>query len=396
MPASSLSWLFWISFAVIFYAYLGYGLLLGAMVGIRDFFRRSPKRESGPFYSPVALIICAYNEADWIRPKIANTLALDFPRALLEILIVTDGSDDATPQLVRDYPWPPDVRWKLLHQPERQGKIAAFQRAMQQVETPVVVSTDANTALPPDALQQLLSPFSDPNVGAVAGEKRILAAGPAAASSAGEGLYWRYESQLKKWDAALWTVVGAAGELFAFRTEAYEQVPPDTIIEDFYLTLRIAQHGWRVAYAPQACAQETASASVEEEWKRKVRIAAGGWQAMVRLAALLHPLRYGLLSFQYVSHRVLRWSLAPLLLPVLLLSNMMLAPVAGEFFKWTLAAQGIFYAAALAGWMLERRRVKVKALFVPYYFCMMNAAVYAGFWRWVRGKQTVLWEKAGR
>ncbi len=346
----------------------------------------------------MTFITCAFNEADCIETKIANSIALDYPSDRILFLFVTDGSSDATPELVHGFPFPPGIRWLHLHEPERRGKIAAFQRAMEQVTSPVIVSTDANTLLNPEALLRLVAHFNNPQIGAVAGEKRIAMDNNThgAANSAGEGIYWRYESTLKRWDAELWSVVGAAGELFAFRLEAYEKVPADTLIEDFYLTLRIAQKGWRVAYEPGAYAVETASASVQEELKRKVRIAAGGLQAIARLAPLLNVFRYGVLSVQYISHRVLRWTLAPALLPVILLLNLALAQSGRLIYQLLLAGQMAFYAAAVLGYFFEKRHVRVKAFFVPYYFCVMNYAVYAGFLRLLGGRQTVLWEKAKR
>jgi len=386
---------FWSGLALIFYAYLGYGLVLWAFLRVKRLFKPVHQPESAEL-PEVSFVVCAYNEEDWMIRKIDNSIAINYPRYLIQFCFVTDGSDDRSTELVRTYPYPADLRWSLLHQPERRGKIAAFQRAMQQIESPVVVSTDANTLVNPEAIRQLVRHFADPQVGAVAGEKRISMADKDDASSAGEGIYWKYESLLKKWDAELWSVVGAAGELFAFRTECYEPVPSDTLVEDFYLTMRIAQRGWRVQYEPEAWAVEASSASVAEEMKRKVRIAAGGLQAVWRLAPLLNPLRYGVLSFQYISHRVLRWTLAPLLLPILLIINILLAVEGSLFYQILLLAQTLFYLAALAGWFLEQRKLKVKALFIPYYFCLMNWAMYAGFVRLLRGKQTVIWEKAKR
>ncbi len=386
---------FWLGLALVCYAYLGYGLVLWGMVTVKRLF--SSKTLPATTELPeLTFVVCAYNEEDWICQKVDNSLALDYPRHLVEFCFVTDGSDDRTTELLRSYPYPSDVRWQVLHQPERRGKIAAFQRAMQQITNPIVVSTDANTLVNPEALIRLVEHFNDPEVGAVAGEKRISMEEKDDASSAGEGIYWKYESLLKKWDAELWTVVGAAGELFAIRTVCYEPVPPDTLVEDFYLTMRVAQRGWRVQYEPGAWAAEASSTSVAEEMKRKVRIAAGGLQAVWRLSALLNPFRYGMLSFQYISHRVLRWTLAPLLLPLLLAINIWLAVQGSALYQLILAFQGLFYLAALAGWILEQRKLKVKALFVPYYFCLMNWAMYAGFFRLLRGRQSVLWEKAGR
>ena len=394
MYTNLLNILFWTGIFIVFYAYLGYGIILFTWIRVKRLFKISVPETN--FLPEVTVIVCAYNEKDWIAQKIANSLALEYPSERIHFLFVTDGSDDGTDTLVKDYPYPPGTQWQLLHQPERMGKIAAFQRAMQYVATPVVISTDANTLVNKEAVYCIVRHFSDPKVGAVAGEKRIAMPEKAGASSAGEGIYWKYESMLKKWDAELWTVVGAAGELFAFRSDVYEHVPTDTIVEDFYLTMRIAQKGYRVQYEPGAYAAETSSVSVSEELKRKVRIAAGGLQAVVRLAPLLNIFRYGILSFQYISHRVLRWTLAPALLPFLLISNVLLAKNGVILYQYLLLAQVLFYTAALAGYLLEQRKMKVKIFFIPYYFCVMNYSMYAGFVRIVRGNQSVLWEKAQR
>jgi biofilm PGA synthesis N-glycosyltransferase PgaC len=396
METDTLILIFWLGFAVVFYSYLGYGLVLYALVRLKRVFGKKTTVAAAAELPAVTHIVCAYNEEDFITRKIGNALELDYPRDRIHFWFVTDGSVDSTPDRVSRYPYPPDVRWQLLHQPERRGKIAAFQRAMHLVNTPVVVSTDANTFVNPEAMMRITRHFADPRVGAVAGEKRIAMAERDDASSAGEGIYWKYESSLKKWDAELWSVVGAAGELFAFRRQVYEPVPVDTIVEDFYLTMRIAQKGYRVAYEPGAYAVESSSATVGEELKRKVRIAAGGWQAVVRLAPLLNIFRYGLLSFQYISHRVLRWTLAPFFLPVLLIVNVVLAARGIRLYQFLLAAQILFYAGAFIGFLLEQRKLKTKMFFVPYYFCVMNYAQYAGFWRFLRGRQSVLWERAQR
>lgn len=395
MNTTTLEIIFWTGFLIVFYAYLGYGVVLWALVQLKRLLAPAKKLADAPL-PEVTFIVCAYNEEGCMAQKIANSLALDYPREKIHFCFVTDGSDDGTSDIVKNYSYPAGTRWQLLHQPERRGKVAAFQRAMQEVETAVVVSTDANTLVNPEALRRIVRHFADPKVGAVAGEKRISMSEKADAGSAGEGIYWQYESFLKKWDAELWSVVGAAGELFAFRAEAYEDVPPDTLVEDFLLTMRIAQKGWRVQYEPEAFAVETSSASVAEELKRKVRIAAGGLQAVVRLAPLLNVFRYGILSFQYISHRVLRWTLAPLFLPILLVVNVLLAARGSFFYQIILLAQIVFYLAALAGYLLERRKLKVKAFFIPYYFCVMNYSMYAGFVRLVRGRQSVLWERAKR
>ena len=389
--------LFWVALAVVVYAYVGYGAVLWAMVRAKRAGRGARQLpEKGDFEPPLTFLVAAFNEARWIEDKVRNCLALDYPKDKITFLFVTDGSDDHTAELVRRFPLPAGVRLEVHHRPERRGKIAAVERVMPFVKTPYVIFTDANTDVNPQAVRRIIRHYADPRVGAVAGEKRIYQGDTNDASGAGEGLYWKYESALKRWDSELYSVVGAAGELFSVRTALYEPVPANTIIEDFHMTLRIAQRGYRVVYEPGATATEGQSATVGEELKRKIRIAAGGLQAVWRLRSLLNPFRYGLLTFQYVSHRVLRWTLAPLALPLVLLASGVLAARGSLFFQVALALQIAFYAAALLGWALERRKLKVKAFFVPYYFCMMNYAVYRGFFRIIGGRQSVLWERAKR
>lgn len=387
--------LFWASAALLFYTYLGYGLLVAVWLKIREWRqgkRNVPAVRDGAVEWPeVTLLIAAYNEEAVLGEKIRNCRALDYPEGKLKLLFITDGSDDGGPELIRRYD---DIR--LLHQPERQGKVAALQRAMPRSESPITVFTDANTFLNPEAIRCLVAHFQNPRVGAVAGEKYIRRQSAASASSAGEGLYWKYESFLKRQDAELHSVVGAAGELYAIRTSLFQVVPEDTLLDDFMQTLLIAGAGYRVAYAPEARAEEYASAGLEEELKRKIRICAGGVQSILRLLPLLNPFQFGLLSFQYLSHRVLRWTLAPLALPLVFISALALALKGLPFYQYGLWAQLLFYGLALLGFGLRSRSVMIPGFFVPLYFCMMNYSVYAGFLRFFFGTQGVNWEKAQR
>lgn len=389
------TFLFWLFIFIIFYAYVGYGIVLYMLVKLKRFFLKS----SSPLFPSlqesdlpeVTLMVAAYNEEDYIDEKIKNSLLLLYPKQKLKFLFITDGSDDKTPDIIKKY-----EAIKLMHEPARRGKIAAVERAMPFVESEIVVFTDANTMLNPEAIYNIVRHYQDPTVGAVAGEKRILVEDKDNASGAGEGFYWKYESKLKAWDSELYSVVGAAGELFSIRKSLFEPVPADTLIEDFYLTLTIAKKGYRVIYEPEAYALEGPSASVGDELKRKIRIAAGGIQAIVRLRSLLNIFKYGLLSFQYISHRVLRWTLAPLVLPLILLLNITLAQSGNAFYQSILALQIVFYLLAVGGYFMAKRDIKIKAFFIPYYFCMMNYAVYRGMIRYSKGSQSVLWEKAKR
>lgn len=397
---------FWTGFAVVVYAYIGYGLLLWALLQLKRLWVGKPEVPASSTDFKITFIVCAYNEEKWIAQKIKNSLQLNYPAASIRFVVMTDGSDDQTTQIAQHTfeTIQPNSAYFVLHEPERKGKIAAFHRAMTLFgkwencpdEHHIIVSTDANTLLNLEALHYLTRHFNTSSIGAVAGEKRIKMEQADAASAAGEGIYWRYESTLKKWDAELWSVIGAAGELFAFRAQLYEPVPEDTIVEDFYLTTKIAMKGYRVAYEPSAFAVESSSASVAEELKRKVRIAAGGLQAAWRLRALINVFQYGTLSFQYISHRLLRWTLAPIFLPILFLLALYLAYQGNKAYILFFSLQLLFYAMALLGWMLERRKMKVKLFFIPYYFCLMNYAMYAGFIRLLKKQQSVVWEKSER
>lgn len=382
--------LFWTGIFVVFYTYLGYGLVIFLLSKIK----RQPLT-SAPIAEQtlpeVTLMVAAYNEEQCIEDKITNTLNLDYPKDKLAIFFVTDGSTDNTPQIVKKF-----HAVKLFHEFQRKGKIHAVNRVMKFVSTPLVIFSDANTLLNPDAIRNLVRHYQDEKVGGVAGEKRIYRNAEDNASGSGEGFYWKYESFLKKKDAEVYSIVGAAGELFSIRTKLYEEPPENTIIEDFYLSMSICAKGYRFMYEPDAYALETASASVEEEWKRKVRICAGGFQAMARLKHLLNPFRYGMLSFQYFSHRVLRWTLAPFFLPVIFLSNIALAFSGAPLYSWLLGGQVAFYLLAIAGYWFRERQIRIKGFFVPYYFMVMNLSVYAGFYRYLKGKQSVVWEKARR
>jgi cellulose synthase/poly-beta-1,6-N-acetylglucosamine synthase-like glycosyltransferase len=396
MLSTNLELLFWVSLFIVFYAYIGYGILLFTIIKVRRFFKGKSKMPNPSELPEVTFLVAAYNEERWIEDKIKNGLAFNYPKEKIHHYFVTDGSNDKTPDLIRQYKIPQGVNLELFHQPERKGKIAAVERVMQFVKTPIVIYSDANTDVNPDAIYNIVRHYENPKVGGVAGEKRIAMGKKNDATGAGEGFYWKYESTLKKWDSELNSVVGAAGELFSIRTNLYEHVPSNTVIEDFVMTLKIAQKGYKVVYEPDAYALESQSASIKEELKRKIRIAAGGFQAIARLVSLLNPFKHGILTFQYISHRVLRWTLAPLALPILLITNILLANQGSIWYQYLLYAQIAFYVFALLGFILEKQKLKIKAFFVPYYFCIMNYAVYRGFMRNLSGNQSALWERAKR
>ncbi|WP_321371787.1 glycosyltransferase family 2 protein [uncultured Draconibacterium sp.] len=392
-----LSVLFWVFLFILFYTYAGYALVLWFFVGLKKLFGKQKVLLENKDYEPeVCLFVTAFNEKDYIGQKVKNAFSLDYPKEKIQYLWITDGSNDGSPEVLEGID-----QLEVHHQPERRGKMHAMNRGMKFVKAPVVIFSDSNTILGKDSIREIVDCFKDPKVGCVAGEKRIIQHDEEAAAGAGEGLYWKFESWIKRKDWELNSAVGAVGELFAVRTELFEDVETDTLLDDFIISLRIAQRGYKIAYAPNAYAEETASLNVKEELKRKVRIAAGGIQTIMRLKGLLNPFKNGLLSWQYFSHKVLRWAFAPPALFLLFIINLLLVISfnswsASNFYVLVLYLQVLCYTAAALGWYFENKKVRMKVLFVPYYFVMINYASILGIIRYIKGQQSVNWEKSKR
>ncbi len=381
--------IFWISLAIIFYTFVGYGLVLAIIVALKP--RKCTKEGETNNLPRVTIFITAYNEEAVVDAKVANTLALDYPSHLVETLWVIDGSNDRTAELLKEY-----HHIRVLHSPQRRGKVAAMNRGMGYVDTPIVIFTDANAMINVEAVREIVTGFQDQTVGCVAGEKRILLSSSSGAQGAGESLYWRYESQLKTWDSLLGNCIGAAGELFALRAELFRPLKEDTLLDDFTISLSLAMKGHRTLYVPEAYSLEGGSANLRGESKRKVRIAAGGWQAVWRLRGLLNPFAYGMLSWQYISHRVLRWCVTPWLLILVLILNWCLFSRA-EIYEFLMVCQGAFYLLALAGWLFSKARVQVPMLFGFYYFVFMNiCALQAPLYLWRNRNRGGIWERVQR
>ena len=385
--------LFWVCLFLIFYTFFGYGIFLFFLVRIKRIFKKPFQFKDHEVLPSVSLLIAAFNEADIIEEKIKNCLELDYPKDKIQVIFITDGSSDQTPAIISRTP-----EVELLHQDIRAGKMAAIKRAIPFINGEITVFTDANTFLNKAAIKELVKHYQNPKVGAVAGEKRILVNASADASAAGEGFYWKYESALKKWDYELYSNVGAAGELFSIRTNLYQPVESDTIIDDHMIAMRIAEKGYIIAYEPDAYALETASANSKEELKRKIRIAAGGIQSIMRLKKSANPFYNPILTFQYLSHRVLRWAITPWLMLSVFILNLIICyqNAQSNLYQIILLGQIIFYIASILGYILESKKIKIKAFFIPFYFSMMNYAAMAGAIRYFKGEQSAAWEKSKR
>ncbi len=381
--------LFFTSCFIIFYNYLGYALL----VYFFNFFNKKNK-EDAPVYEPgVSFIVAAFNEEDCIEKKILNSLEQHYPQEKVEYLFITDGSTDGTNEIIKRYP-----QIRLLHTPERKGKSAALNRVVAEAANDILIFSDANTLLNNEATSLIARHYQNPKTGGVAGEKKVIALEQSNDEvGAGEGLYWKYESLLKKLDSDFYSVVGAAGELFSVRRHLYEPVAEDVILDDFIISMKVAQKGYRIVYEPDAYAMELPSFSMEDEKKRKIRIAAGGFQAMAVLSSLFAFWRQPKLSFLYISHRVLRWTASPLCLLMAFVANVLIALLSNElFYRIALALQCIFYVLAIAAAVMPRQLKNFKLAKLAYYFVFMNLSVIRGFFRFLNGGQPAAWEKAKR
>ena len=387
--------LFWLCLFIVFYTYLGYGMLLYVILKIKQLFGWTPEDPIPPSDTQLpsmTLMICAYNEQDVIKEKMENIRQLDYPADKLCVMWVTDGSDDHSNEMLSQYP-----EVKLVFTPERRGKAAAMQHGLKEVNTEIVTFTDANTMLNSSALREIARQFEKENVSCVSGEKRVMARKEGQVAAEGEGLYWKYESLLKRWDSELYSAMGAAGELFSVRMCHYEEAPSNALLDDFMMSMLIVAKGHRIAYTSDAYAMEYGSADLTEESKRKRRIAAGGLQSIWWLRRLMNPFKYPMVSFQFVSHRVLRWSITPFAMLALIPLNIGLVGLeAGSLYTLILIMQLLFYCGALAGWLADRSGRKNKLLYIPYYFLFMNINIFRGIRYLSTHKTSGTWEKARR
>lgn len=381
--------LFWFCTAVVFYTFFGYGIILWIMVKLKELFRPVKVNPVIDEYPDVTLLIAAYNEQDYIAEKMENCRALQYPSDRLHFVWVTDGSSDSTPDLLRQYP-----ENTVLHEAARRGKSAALNRAMEYVESPIVIMTDANTSLNPECIYMMVRKFDDPKVGCVCGEKRVVSDGTSAAGT--EGIYWKYECALKKLDDRLYSTMGAVGELIAIRRELWIPIEPDVLVDDMILSMGIVRFGYRIAYCSTAFASEKPSADITEERKRKIRLSAGGFQATSRLSDLLNPFKYGIVAFQFLSHRVLRWVVTPSALVLMLPLNIALVCLGAPlFYTVVLILQILFYLSALVGLAADRKGKK-SVFHIPYYFLFANLTTFAGMKYYLHFNGNAAWEKARR
>jgi poly-beta-1,6-N-acetyl-D-glucosamine synthase len=388
---------FWVSLGGILYTYFGYPVLIFLLA------KMIQKPETSQTYKPsVTLLIAAYNEETVIEDKIKNSLNSEYPKDLLQILVVTDGSRDRTPEIAKRYI---NYGIEILHEPERRGKMAAINRALPNARGEIVVFSDANNHYQPDTILKLIQPFGNPSVGGVTGAK-VIGQGDGSLG-ASEGLYWKYESFIKKQESRAGSCTSAAGEVLAIRKNLYSPPPDHVINDDFYIAMQIIRNGYRLVYVPGAKSIERVSPSAQDEIARRTRINAGRFQA-ITMAKQILPFNRPLLVWQILSHKFLR-PIVPFFMIGTALFNLMavLFPPAMKGF-WILSKpysliflglQFLFYMLAWIGMKAGNRGEQnrfVRLFYIPTFLTNSNYAALMGFFRFLRGSQSHMWERIQR
>jgi poly-beta-1,6-N-acetyl-D-glucosamine synthase len=373
---------FWAALAALVYLYAGYPLVACLRGAVRE--RHVNRISSEPF---VTVVVVAFNEAQRIERRIQNLLWLDYPQDKLEIVVASDGSDDETVRRARCFE-KAGVRVWAFHR--RRGKAAVLNDVVPSARGEIVVLADARQRFDRDTLRALVADFGDSSVGAVSGELVIRARANERASTIGAGtsFYWQYEKFIRRQESRANSTVGATGAVYAVRRELFERIPDDTLLDDVLIPMRIISRGYRVVFEPDARAYDVPAASPRQEFVRKVRTIAGTFQLFARERWLFNPFR-NRVWFETLSHKGLRL-LTPLLHAALLVANIGLVSMDG--YRWFLAAQVAFYAAAASAHFVGQRRAAL-LMRVPYTMCLLVWATVVGFVYFVTRQQQVTWER---
>ncbi len=370
---------FWACAAILFYVYAGYPLLL-ALIGA---FVHREKPELG--YEPtLSVLIAAYNEEANIGRKIEQTLALEYPADKIEILVLSDGSSDRTDDIVRSYP---DSRVRLVRIPERHGKTHAQNEGVRAARGEVLIFSDATTVYHRKALRYLASNYQDPQAGAASGRYQYFDAEGKSPTGLGTVAFWNYENLIKTLQSRIKTISGCCGCIYSVRRKAYTDLPDD-IISDLVQPLWVIQKGYRVAFEDRALAYEETTKGTKEEFRMRVRVVTRGMNGILSVSDLLLPWKYGWVSIQLLSHKVLRW-LVSVFLILLFLSSALLYQ--HPLFRALLLLQAVFYLAAMLSLVFPLHQ-RFKLLGIPLYFCTLNAAALCSMVELARGRKYATWQ----
>ncbi|MDT7688784.1 MAG: hypothetical protein QOE46_1543 [Acidobacteriota bacterium] len=373
-------WVFWLSVAALFYTYVGYPVLLLVVSTLRP--RSVLRAEHTP---AVSVVITAYNEERDLAAKLENTLALDYPKERLEVIVASDCSNDRTDDIAREFA----ARGVRLHrQAVRRGKTAAQNAAVELVRGEVVLFSDATTMYRPDVLRVLTQSFADPSVGCVAG--RLVYVDPEG-TSIGQGArsYWGYETFLKQHESRACSLIGASGCLYAVRRSAYVPLY-DEACSDFIIATKMVEQGLRTVYEPRAVSNETTNRRSDKELRMRVRVIAQTYTDLWRHRAMMNPLRGGFYSVELLSHKVMRYAV-PAFLVAIFASSLALATTSPLYLA-AFIAQALLYVAAALSLLLERVGAHSRVLALPGYFVLANLAAVLAFYKFLRGERYARWE----
>jgi cellulose synthase/poly-beta-1,6-N-acetylglucosamine synthase-like glycosyltransferase len=377
-----LEWLLFACLGTAGYVYVGYPLLLLVLGAVRR--REVRKRDATPSMS---LIIAAHNEQDGIAQKLENTLSLDYPRDRLETIVASDGSTDGTERIVRQYA----ARGVRLLSLPRGGKVAALNRAVAEAGGEIVAFTDANALLETRALRRLARNLSDPEVGGVCGNQRYRLEHSRDAAGEGENLYWTYDKWIKRLESRVGSSIAADGSIYAIRKRLFVPLEEAAQADDFAISVQVVAQGYRLVFEPDAISYEAPSASSEQEFLRRVRIANHNLRGLLYVKDVLNPCRYGLYAVEMLSHKVLRYAV-PFLLPVAYAANAALARRSVPC-RLLFLGQVLFSGCALAGYALRHSRWRrTKIFYAPYYFLLANAAALLGALSLLKGERITAWQ----
>jgi poly-beta-1,6-N-acetyl-D-glucosamine synthase len=388
--------IFWFCILFIAYVYAGYPLIVALLARLRR------NTEVYPVTTPkVSILIAAYNEQDVIAAKLENTLALDYPAECMQIVVAVDGSDDKTAEIVQSFE---SRSVELSYDVRRRGKTVAINRAVPRLKHDIVVFSDANNMYAPDALLELVKPFTDPQVGGVTGRKNIVEDLDAHATA--DSLYWKYESFIKKNETRLGSCTGVTGEILAIRRALYQPPADHVINDDFFIGMGVLCRGYRLVYAPDAHSVERSSLTEQDEALRRSRIVAGRYQAMLMAHSIL-PWKNPLLVWQIVSHKFMR-PLVPLVILLAFASTLAACiwPAVSTGWGWLyltsplnyifLAGEILIGILAVFGSSLKELGVLGKLLYIPTFLVNSNMAAVLGLYSFFTGRQTALWKRARR
>jgi cellulose synthase/poly-beta-1,6-N-acetylglucosamine synthase-like glycosyltransferase len=372
--------IFWSSVAVLFYVYCGYPMLVYAVS------RALGKPIAlGSFEPSVTIIITAYNEENGIRAKIENTLLVEYPKEKLEIIVASDGSNDATEEIVRQFS---NRGVQLFRQEGRAGKTATQNAAVERSKGEIILFSDATTMYRPDVLSSLLPNFADSSIGCVAG-KLVYVNSADTNIGSGAKKYWSYETFLKEHESRACSLIGVSGCLYAVRKSAYVPMYPEAC-SDFLICTVLYRQGLRSVYEPNAVCTEETNQRTREEFQMRVRVISQTFTDLWRNRDILNIFKTGFYGIEVISHKLLRYAV-PLFLLLILFSSAYLA-LYERFFTLVLALEVGFYLCAFVAWLLELRRVKLGVFAVPLYFVLTNVSSTIGFYKFLRGHRFAQWE----